>query len=105
MSFDPAQLGGVHLVPLTAFDASNKINTDVQAGHIGAMYDAGVRIFLPAAGTSEFQSLSADEVIQLVEINREHSGPDALIFAPVGLQVGHAEDIGRRATAAGAVKN
>ena len=61
-----------------------------------------MRVYLPAAGTSEFQSLSADEVVELVRITREASGPDAQIFAPVGLQVGHAKEIGRRSIEAGA---
>ena len=62
----------------------------------------GALVYLPAAGTSEFQSLSADEVVELVRITREASGPDAQIFAPVGLQVGHAVEIGQRSMEAGA---
>jgi len=102
MSFDRTVLRGVHLVPLTAYAENGQIHTEVQAGHIRNMYDAGMRIYLPAAGTSEFQSLSAAEVLQLVEITREHSGPDAHIFAPVGLQIGHALEIARGARSAGA---
>ncbi len=102
MAIDPADLRGVHLVPLTAFDKSDQINETVQAQHTRNMYDAGVRLYLPAAGTSEFQSLSLDEVVKLVEITRENTGPDALIFAPVGLQLQHSIEIGRRALEVGA---
>ncbi len=100
--YDSSLLRTVHLVPLTAYDADGQINVPVQAAHITSMYTAGMRVYLPAAGTSEFQSLSADEVVELVRITREASGPDAQIFAPVGLQVGHAVEIGQRSMEAGA---
>jgi len=63
---------------------------------------SGIRCFLPGAGTSEFHSLSADEIVALVRVTREASGPDAVIFGPVGLQLTHAIDCGMRAIAAGA---
>ena len=100
--YDSSLLRTVHLVPLTALDSQGRINTEVQANHISSMYGAGMRVYLPAAGTSEFQSLTADEVVELVRITREASGPDAQIFAPVGLQVGHATEVARRSIEAGA---
>ena len=100
--YDRSLLRTVHLVPLTAFDSEGRIDVDVQSAHIESMYGSGRRVYLPAAGTSEFQSLSDDEVVELVRITREASGPDAQIFAPVGLQVGHAKEIGRRSIEAGA---
>ena len=66
------------------------------------MYAAGIRAFLPAAGTSEFHSLSADEVVDVTRTVKQAAGPDAVVFAPVGLQVGHAIDIGTRSVEAGA---
>lgn len=100
--FDPTDLRTVHLVPLTAYDADGRINADVQAEHFRNMAEAGMRVYLPAAGTSEFHSLSADEIVEIVRINREACGEDAVIFAPVGLQAGHAIDVGVRAMEAGA---
>ena len=100
--YDRNQLQTVHLVPLTAFDPEGRVDVSVQSDHIEKMYGAGIRVFLPAAGTSEFQSLSADEVVQIVQITREATGADAQVFAPVGLQVGHAIEVGRRAVEAGA---
>ena len=47
---------------------------------------------MPAAGTSEFHSLSADEIVEIVRITRAAAGPEAQIFAPVGYQVKHAID-------------
>ena len=101
-SFDPDVLRTVHLVPVTAYDASGKIDADFQAEHIAHVYASGMRVFLPAAGTSEFHSLSADEVVDLVRITRQACGPDAAVFAPVGLQIGHALDIAERSLEAGA---
>ena len=100
--FDVSSIRSVHLVPLTAFDDAGRLNVDVQADHIAHMYAAGMRVYLPAAGTSEFQNLSADEIVESVRITRDASGPDAAIFAPVGLQVGHAIDVAQRSLEAGA---
>jgi len=101
-SFDPADLRTVHLVPLTAYDETGRFNPNAQSSHTAEMYAAGMRVFLPAAGTSEFHSLSADEIVEIVRTTREATGPDARIFAPVGLQIGHAMDVGVRSVAAGA---
>src|SRR5205814_1707923 len=81
---------------------SGKVNVRAQGEHAARMYAAGMRVFMPAAGTSEFHSLSADEIVEIIRVTREASGPDAQIFAPVGLQLSHAIDIGKRSVAAGA---
>ncbi len=101
-SFDPRDIRTVHLVPLTAYDSTGNLNRDVQAEHIAGMYSAGMRVFMPAAGTSEFHSLSADEIVEIVRITREASGPAARIFAPVGLQIDQACEIAERSLEAGA---
>lgn len=101
-TFDREALRTVHLVPLTAYDASGRLNRDLQAEHTARMYAAGMRVFLPAAGTSEFHSLAADEVVDLVRITRQAAGDEALIFAPVGLQIGHALKIATGSLEAGA---
>src|SRR5258708_4247705 len=100
--YDKSRLRTVHLVPMTAYDSEGKLALDVQARHTARMYAAGMRVFLPAAGTSEFHSLSADEIVTLVKVTREAAGPEAQIFAPLGLQVQHALDVGQRSLAAGA---
>lgn len=100
--FDLKLLHTVHLVPLTAYRADGSLNPEAQAEHTARMYAAGIRCFLPAAGTSEFHSLNADEIVEITRITREASGPDAVVFAPVGYQVGHAIDVGQRSIAAGA---
>lgn len=100
--YDLERIRSVHLVPLTAFDTSGKLNKKVQAEHTARMYAAGMRVFMPAAGTGEFHSLSADEIVEIVQITREASGPDAQIFAPVGMQIGFAIDVALRSMKAGA---
>jgi 4-hydroxy-tetrahydrodipicolinate synthase len=97
-----SSLRTVHLVPLTAYREAGELALDVQAAHIARMYAAGIRVFMPAAGTSEFHSLSADEIVEIVRVTRDASGPDARIFAPVGLQVRHAIEVGTRSLDAGA---
>lgn len=99
---DPQRLRSVHLVPVTAYSPDGRLNLDLQAKHIRRMHQSGIRIYMPGAGTSEFHSLSANELIDLVRVTREASGSDALIFAPLGLQLDHAVDVGVRAREAGA---
>jgi 4-hydroxy-tetrahydrodipicolinate synthase len=96
------KLRTVHLVPLTPYDGEGNFNAEVFSRHIGRMAAAGITCYLPAAGTSEFHSLSADEIVEIVRVNREAAGADAVIFAPVGLQVGHAIDVAKRSVDAGA---
>lgn len=86
-SLNRQQLQTVHIVPLTAFDQNDQINLDQQAAHTQNLFDAGMRVYLPGAGTSEFHSLSPEEIVQLVKITREVTGPETLIFAPIGYQV------------------
>jgi 4-hydroxy-tetrahydrodipicolinate synthase len=101
-SFNLESIRTVHLVPLTAYNADGSLNESLQAEHTQRMYAAGIRCYLPAAGTSEFHSLSADEIVEIVRITVEATGPDAVIFAPVGFQVGYAIEVGQRCMAAGA---
>lgn len=101
-SFDREQLRTVHLVPLTAYNEDGSLNSDLQAEHTARMYAAGIRCFLPAAGTSEFHSLNADEMVEIVRVTCEATGPDAVVFAPVGLQVGFAVEVAQRSLEAGA---
>ncbi|WP_417384458.1 dihydrodipicolinate synthase family protein [Gimesia sp.] len=86
-SLERQQLQTVHIVPLTAFDQNDQINLDQQAAHTQKLYEAGMRVYLPGAGTSEFHSLSPEEIVQLVKVTREVTGPETLIFAPIGYQV------------------
>lgn len=101
-SFDISRIQHVHLVPLTAYSPEGGLNLELQARHVRKMFDAGIRVFLPAAGTSEFHSLSDDEVVELVRVTREAAGGAATIFGPVGRQIGSALKVGAESLAAGA---
>lgn len=97
-----SDLRGVHAVPLTPFDEQNRVNLDLYAAHIERLSQAGTRIFLPAAGTSEFHSLSPSEIRSLVLTTREAAGPDAIVLAPVGGAIGAALELAKAAREAGA---
>jgi 4-hydroxy-tetrahydrodipicolinate synthase len=100
--YDRSRLRTVHVVPLTAFDRSGRVDEAVLARHIARLYAAGLRVFMPAAGTGEFHSLSAEEIVDVVRITRQASGADAQIFAPIGMQLAQALEVGKRSLEAGA---
>ena len=58
--FDLARLATVQLVPLTPFSADGKrLLPEALDRQVRESYVAGIRVFIPAAGTGEFHSLSA----------------------------------------------
>src|SRR5262245_43484211 len=86
----------VQLVPLTPMSADGRrVDYERLTMFTRDLYDAGIRVFLPAAGTGEFHSLSTKEVIQSVEAAKAGVGPDGVVIAPVGFGLGHALEIGR----------
>jgi 4-hydroxy-tetrahydrodipicolinate synthase len=101
-TFDRERIRTVHMVPLTAMNASGELNLDAQGRLVARLYAAGMRVFLPAAGTGEFHSLSADEIVEVVRVTRRATGPDAQIFAPIGQQIGPAISVAKRSLEAGA---
>jgi 4-hydroxy-tetrahydrodipicolinate synthase len=66
------------------------------------LFEAGMKVFIPCAGSSEFHSLSADEIVAAVQMTREVVGGGAVVMAPLGLQVRYAIDLGQRSLEAGA---
>ena len=102
-AFDLSQLATVHLVPPTPFTADGReVVPEPLSAFVRAMSAAGMRVFLPAAGTGEFQSLSAAEVVTCVRTTREAAGRGGVVLAPAGFSVAHAVEIGRQAADAGA---
>ena len=75
VTFDPGRLATVHLVPLSPFspDGLRSCRTS-SGGSPASLYEAGVRVFLPAAGTGEFHSLTAAEVVACVGATRAAVG-------------------------------
>jgi 4-hydroxy-tetrahydrodipicolinate synthase len=103
MGFDIARLSTVQLVLLTPFSADgSEIILEVLSQFARQAYEAGVRVFVPGAGTGEFDSLSVEEVASCVRSVRSAVGDAAVVIAPVGLGLPHALAIGRRAAEAGA---
>ena len=100
--FEAARLRTVHFVPPTALDERGRLNLGLQQRHVAGLVAAGARVLMPAAGTGEFHSLLVDEIIDVVRATREAAGPEAIVFAPVGLQLPAAIDTAVRAVDAGA---
>jgi 4-hydroxy-tetrahydrodipicolinate synthase len=101
--FDLRCLDTVQLVPPTPFTPDGKqVVASALSQLVRNLAAAGIRVFLPAAGTGEFHSLSVDEVIQCVRATREAVADDVTVIAPIGFSVEHAVAIGRRAEDAGA---
>ncbi len=96
------QLRAVQFVPLTAFDEQGKLALEPMRVLIQRLFSAGVRVFIPCAGSSEFHTLSADEITAAIAMVHSVVGPEATVVAPVGLQLQHAEKIGKQSLAAGA---
>lgn len=100
--FARESLHHVQVVPLTAFDSHGKIALDPMRQQTERLRDAGVRVFIPCAGSSEFHTMLADEIVAAIQMTREVVGTDAKVICPVGLQLQYAVDLGQKALAAGA---
>ena len=97
------RLATVQIVPPTPFSADGReVRPDVLAKLASDLYSAGMRVFLPAAGTGEFHSLTTDEVVTCVRTVRQAVGRDAVVLAPVGFSLRESLDIGHGAVEAGA---
>jgi len=97
------RLDTVQVVPPTSFSPDGKrVLVEPLTALVRDLFEAGVRVFLPAAGTGEFHSLSADEVLTCVRATRSAIPPDGIVVAPLGFGLDHALTIGSRALEAGA---
>lgn len=101
--FDMNRLASVQLVPVTPFSPDGKyLVPELLDALVRETFSAGIRVFLPAAGTGEFHSLSAAEVIECVRVTRLAVGSVGAVLAPVGNSLDHALAIGQGAIDAGA---
>ena len=74
MEFNLERLATVQLVPLTPFSPDGAtLLPEVLGAFARSVYEAGIRVFLPAAGTGEFHSLTAAEAISAATINGAHA--------------------------------
>lgn len=100
--FKRTDLHTVQLVPITAFDKQGKLALEPMRQLTARLSEAGVRCFIPCAGSAEFHSLLAEEVVAVVEMTRDLAGDGTRVICPVGQQLNHAVDLGRRGLDAGA---
>jgi 4-hydroxy-tetrahydrodipicolinate synthase len=101
--FDLNRLATVQLVPVTPFSADgSRLAPESLESHVRWAYAAGIRVFLPAAGTGEFHSLTAAEVVACVRATRRAVGREGVVIAPLGMSLHHALAIGKGALEAGA---
>jgi 4-hydroxy-tetrahydrodipicolinate synthase len=99
---DLARLDTVQLALPTPFTADgSRVVPEVLAGHVHAASAAGITVFLPAAGTGEFHSLTVEEVLTCVSATRSAS-PSGVVYAPVGGAIGNAVQLARCAAETGA---
>jgi 4-hydroxy-tetrahydrodipicolinate synthase len=102
-NIDLTRFDTVQLVPPTPFSLDGReVNGERLAALVTNLEKAGIRVFLPAAGTGEFHSLSVDEVVLCVRATRAAVSDSCTVVAPIGLSVEHAVAIGKRALDAGA---
>jgi 4-hydroxy-tetrahydrodipicolinate synthase len=101
-TLDRSDLHTVQLVPITAFDESGELALDPMRQLTARLYDAGIRCFIPCAGSAEFHSLDSDEIVTSIGMTREATGEDTRIMCPVGGPLRQAVSLGERALDAGA---
>lgn len=92
----------VQLVPITAFDGQGKLALGPMQTLTARLAEAGIRVFIPCAGSAEFHSLDPEEIIAAVRMTRETIGPQGIILAPVGQWLEHAVRLGEGSREAGA---
>lgn len=96
------RLRSPQLIPMTAYDKSGELNLDPMRALTRRVFEAGIRVFIPGAGSAEFQSLSAEEILAMVELTKEIVGDEGVVLCPVGQQLHWTLDLGRDAASAGA---
>jgi 4-hydroxy-tetrahydrodipicolinate synthase len=102
MAIEREQLHTVQLVPITAFDSDGQLNLEPMKELMARSYEAGIRVFLPCAGSAEFHALQPSEIISVIEMVRGTVGDDAIVVAPTGYHAEHAIELANQAHSAGA---
>ena len=101
-ALDLNQLHTVQLVPVTPFDEEGQVSQDQVVRLYQRLETAGIRVFIPCAGSAEFHTLTSSEILQVIQIARETLAEQATIVAPIGFQVDFAVELGNQAHQAGA---
>ncbi|MDT0344799.1 dihydrodipicolinate synthase family protein [Streptomyces litchfieldiae] len=82
-----AALADVVAIPVSPFDAEDRLDRDVYRALVRRLLDAGVRALTPNGNTSEFYSLTPEERRVEVELTVAEAGGGAQILAGVGQEV------------------
>ena len=98
----PEQLRTVQVVPITAYDSGGALNLDAMRALTRRMFDAGMRCFIPCAGSAEFHNLSDEEIVATIGMTREVVDDETVIVVPVGFQADRAIQLCEQAVDAGA---
>lgn len=93
----------VQLVPVTPYGADGQINRDATVRLYERLEKAGIRVFVPCAGSAEFHSLRDTEILEVIQLAHETLSEQASIIAPTGFRSDFAVELGNRACQAGAV--
>jgi 4-hydroxy-tetrahydrodipicolinate synthase len=96
------RLATVQLVPITAFDTRGDLALEPMEKLATGLVQAGIRVFIPCAGSAEFHSLTRDEIVACISMYRRVCGDKALVMAPIGQQLHEAIRLGRESAEAGA---
>ena len=99
---DANRLDTVQMVPITAFDADDRMAIEPMRELTQRLFDAGMRCFIPCAGSAEFHCLSDDEIITAIEMTRDVVGDEAVVIAPVGFRAEQAIALAESACESGA---
>jgi len=89
-------------ITVTPFDDADRIDIEAYADVVVRCVDAGVAVITPNGNTSEFYSLSPDELTQSLATTVAAVGDRATVIAGVGHDVAQAADLARTAADAGA---
>ena len=73
-----------HLIPMTAYDKTGELNLAPMRTLTQRVFEAGMRVFIPGAGSAEFQSLSAEEILATVEMTKEWLATKLSFYAQSG---------------------
>lgn len=101
-AFSPQSLRTVQVIPLTAFDVGGELALEPMRTLTERLLEAGVRLFLPCAGSAEFHSLATEEIVAAIQMTREVVQDAAVILAPVGRQLQEAFRLAELSLDAGA---
>ena len=99
---DLNQLHTVQVVPVTPFDKGGRVNQAETARLYQRLETAGIRVFIPCAGSAEFHTLTSPEILQVIQVARETLSEEAVIVAPTGFRADFAVELANQAYQAGA---